>query len=257
MQTPLEIIAGYGVSNTSIIRAIQDLNDPDRPITFRKEQYERNIADIIGLQQAPSFSNEKEARIYFLYTIQETIRAFQSGIPDMEDVWDDVLLRAKRMIENQPWAIKDCLVEDDGEPKLGAAGNPKKRKGAKKDEAEALYRRMNDGNNTRPQIIAALVEEVGLSKPGATTYFHNLKKQFGFSGPEAPKPERKKRERAVRKHAKPMDHKKPSKISIARSIFQEMKDEPKERILEAIMEKANTSRAGANTYYCACRKESA
>lgn len=260
MRTPLEFIADYGVSTTSYIRAIQDFNDLDDPIILTKAQYERGIADIIGGDHPPSYRNDKEARIYFLYVIQETIRAFQQqGIPEMDEVWEYAQTRARKMIEKQPWSIKDYFTEDKGEPKLDAAGNPKKRKGAKKEEAEALYRELNDGTNDRPAIIAALVDEVGLSKAGATTYFHNLKKKFGFAGP---KTERKKAERKVKSAPKPPDHKAigkkrkgPTKADQARTIYQAMKGQPKAAIIAEIVAKTKTSKAGANTYYCSCKKE--
>jgi len=256
MQTPLEIIAGYGVSTTSYIRAIQEFNDLERPIVLRKAQYEQGIADIIGGDHPPSYSNEKEAKIYFLYVVQETIRAYGTGvIPDMAEVWENAQIRAKKMIENQPWAIKDYFTEDDGEPKLDATGNPKKRKGAKKDEAEALYRRLNDGTNDRTAIIDALINEVGMSKPGATTYFHNLKKQFGFSGPKAEKKKRAVKTGPTPVEKKPKKDKSPTKAEQARQIYTALKGRPKDEIISEIVKKTGTSKAGANTYYCSCKKE--
>lgn len=252
MRTPLEVIAEFGVSTTSCIRAIQDINDPDRPITLSKAQYEQTIADIIGGDHPPVYRNEKEARIYFLYVVQETIRAFQTDIPEMDEVWEEAQRRAADLIQRQPWVAKDYKTDEIGEPKLDATGNPKKRKGAKKEEAEALYRKMNDGLNDRPTIVAALMEEVGLSKPGATTYFHNLKKQFGFSGPDTPK-------RKVKPAAKPPENTtreaikkavKASKKSIARQVYDELKGQSKDDILTGIIERAGTTKAGANTYYC-------
>lgn len=262
MRTPLEVIAGYGVSTTSYIRAIQQFNDLDHSIILKKEQYEKGIADIVGGDHPPSFSSEKEARIYFLYVIQETIRSFSQGtIPEMDHVWEDAQRRAKQMIINQPWAVKDYCADDEGEPKLDAAGNPKKRKGAKKDEAEALYKRMNDGNNDRTAIIAALIDEVGMSKAGATTYFHNLKKQFGFSGPKTEKPKRQRKtqipsERSLSKPTKNVSRKGgPTKAEIAKQIYTSLRGRSKEDVIAEIIAKTGTSKAGANTYYCSCKRE--
>jgi hypothetical protein len=255
MQTPLEIIGAYGVSTTSFIKAIQEFNDPERPIFLSKTQYERGIANIIGGDHPPLYANEKEARIYFLYVIQETIRAFQHGIPEMDQVWEEAQRRAKAMIERQPWAVKDYNTTEDGEPKMDAVGNPKKRKGAKKEEAEALFRQMNDGTNSRTTIIAALVDEIGMSKAGATTYFHNLKKQYGFKGPKEVKPVKQASTEPRQPKPKIVKAKKTTKADIARQVFVELKDKPKDVIIEAIIEKTGTTRAGANTYYCGCKKE--
>lgn len=257
MRTPLEIIGDYGVSTTSYLRAIQEFNgilDED-PILLRKEEYEEKIAEIVGGDHPPRYRNEKEARIYFLYVVQETIRAFQTDVPEMSDVWEDAQARAKKMIEEQPWSIKEYFTEDSGEPKLDAAGNPKRRKGAKKEEAEALYVKMNDGKNDRPSIIAALVDEVGLSKAGATTYFHNLKSKFGFAGP---KTEKKKRKPKVKADPKPKTEKKkrgPTKKQQAVEIYTRLKGQPKDVVMAEIMQQTGTTKAGANTYYCSCRNE--
>ena len=257
MNTPLEIITSYNVPTSSYIRAIQTLNDADCPILFSKEQYEKNIAEIIGAEIAPTFSSEKEARIYFLYTVQETIRAFNfsASIPDMESVWKNIQLRASKLIQEQPWLVKDYSADTDGEPKVDAAGNPVRRKGAKKEECEILYQQLNDGVNTRVDIIASLMEEVGMTKPGATTYFHNMKKKFGFSGP-APIKTKRKRDATPPKESKhvPSKVKKISKSKIAEQVFKEMIGCDKNEVLDEIVKRANTSRAGANTYYCACKK---
>jgi hypothetical protein len=256
MRTPLEIIADYGVSTTSYIQAIQQFNNIDHPIVMEKSQYEESINEIIGGDTPPTFSSDKEARIYFLYVVQETIRAFGQGIiPDMADVWVEAQRRAKIMIQEQPWAIKEYNTETTGEPKLDAAGNPKKRKGAKKVEAEALYKRMNDGQNDRNAIIDALIADVGLSKPGATTYFHNLKKQFGYAGPE---PVKKKAKKKLSAPSTPKSTKKvirPSKSEQARRIYTDLRGRPKEEVIAQIIKQTGTSPGGANTYYCSCKKE--
>lgn len=257
MRTPLEVIADFGVSTTSFIRAIQDFNDPDRPINLTKAQYEQGIADIIGGDHPPSYHNEKEARLYFLYTVQETIRAFQTDIPDMDQVWEEAQRRTLALIDRQPWAIKDYGTEPTSD---NPDDPPKKKKGAKKEQAESLYQKMNDGLNDRPAIISALMEEVGLSKPGATTYFHNLKKQFGFSGPDTPKRKVKdpvkKADNFTTKQVKKAIKK--SKAAIAREVYDELKGQPKDEIINEIKNRARTTAAGANTYYCNCvRDESA
>lgn len=255
MQTPLEIIKGFGAPTNSFIAAIHHFKFERNPLS--KRDCESSIAQIIGAEQTPSYSNDKEANLYFLYVVQETVREFNKGhIPDMADVWVEAQARARRFIEENPWSIRDYATEE-GSP-VDVDGQPKQKKGAKKDQAEDLYRKMNDGKNDRNAIIQALVDEVGMSKAGATTYFHNLKKTFGFSGP---KTERVKREKKVTepktkaggtKKAKRVG---PSKGEIARRIYAEMVGASKDEVVARIIEETGTTPAGANTYYCVARKE--
>ena len=81
MKDPISIIADLGVPTESFSAAIHHFYDR---VDFSKDRYESLIAEIIGLDNPPTFESIKEAKLYFLYTVQETVRAFNTGIiPDM------------------------------------------------------------------------------------------------------------------------------------------------------------------------------
>lgn len=251
MQTPLKIIESYGAPTDSYIGAISYLKQEMR-VPFTKEEYERNIAELLDVDTVPSYSNEKEAALYFHYLVQETIRVYMDGkIPEMDVVWDEVNRRAKEFIAEAPWSIKDYSTTEtaDGE-------KPKRKKGAKKEAAEALYKKLNDGSNDRNTIIDAFISELNMSKAGATTYFHNLKKKHGYAGPKTA-PKRKKKAASPKKPAakKVAKKKGPSKGKVAESIYIKMKGATKKDVIARIIKETGTSPAGANTYYCAAKKE--
>jgi hypothetical protein len=187
MKAPLEVIADYGIPTNSWLDATQYVTTADEDISYQrpgigtlpKEEYEKRIAEVLGLDAVPEYESQKIARIYFGYTVQETIRNFQVGVPDMEWLWNDINQRAEKFMIEHPWAIKEYVNEDeDGEPKLDAAGNPKQRKGAKKELAKKVWADNADKQATMPrkEWIALLCEEVGLTPAGASTYYANLKK---------------------------------------------------------------------------------
>jgi hypothetical protein len=239
MKTPIEIIQSYGIPTHSHIKAIQFINDT--AVDLRKEQYESVIQEIIGSNKPPHYSNDKEAKVYYKYTIQETIRAFkQQDVPDMENVWITVITNAQTFIFNNPWSIKEYVEEN-----IDSEGNTKPKRESKKVQAENLYQQMDNGINDRQTIIAALIEQVGLTKTGAPTYFHNLKKQFGYKGPETTRGGSPLMKRNGGK----------SKSKIAKEIYIKMKGQPRKDIITAITNEAETSPAGANTYYCKAKKE--
>jgi hypothetical protein len=256
MQTPIEVISGFGSPTNSYLAAIQFFREERN--TLSKEEYEDAIAKIIGADTAPSFRNEKESALHFLYVVQETVRAFNSGvIPDMAEIWELAQNRVKYMIECSPWAIKEYTSAETSNINVPNAA-PKRKKGAKKDLADTLYRKMNDGKNDRIAIIAALIDEVGMSKAGATTYFHNLRKKYGFAGPVTKKKRGRKTASVVPTSVSKPNQKKVgglTKGQIATAIYAEMKDKPKSEVVARIVAETGTTPAGANTYYCAARKQ--
>lgn len=247
MLSPLQVIESLGSSTTSVFNAVDHFRRESIPLT--KLQNEQAIADIIGSDDLPNYSNIKEASLFFLYVVQETIVSFRSGdIPDMNNIWANAQFRCKAFIAENPWSIKeyasDESINEDG---------VRLKKGAKKDMAEALYNELNDGTNERTVIINAFINDLEMTKAGATTYFHNLKKKFGFNAPANTTPTRKK---STVTSTKKVSTKKVSKGQIAQTIYQEMAGSSKSDIVERIAKEANTSKAGANTYYCAAKKGS-
>lgn len=247
METPLQIIESYGAPTTSFIRAIMYLREEARPMS--KKQMEQEIARLLGADHAPSFDNEKTARLYFHYLVQETIRAHNSGvIVEMDKVWEEAQNRAATWISKNPWSVKDYASSTD------ANGNPRRKKGAKLEGAKDIYQRMNDGVHTRKDIIQEFIDVLEMTKAGATTYFHNMKKEFGFVGPE---PEPKVKEEKGETAPAPKKEKKvkgPSKGAIAKEIYNTNPNAPKEEVIKKIIEATGTTPAGANTYYCAAKK---
>ena len=96
-----------------------------------------------------------------------------------------------------------------------------------------------------------------MTKAGATTYFHNLKKAHGYKAPkEESIAKTANKKSGATSIARPASKGRgPSKGAVAKTIYAEMKGQPKEAIINTIIQKTGTSKAGANTYFCAARKE--
>lgn len=83
--------------------------------------------------------------------------------------------KAKEFIKTHGFVF--AVAEVDATPKLDATGKPKPKKGAKKEMARKVYdEKIRDKELTRKESIAILMEEVGMSQGGASTYYANLKK---------------------------------------------------------------------------------
>lgn len=185
LKTPMRVITDLGIPTDSIVHAVQHIQsqeDTHHYNTFgpySQQEYEEMITEIIGLDTTPSYASWKIARIYFGYTVQETLQAFNTGdVPDIEHLWDVINTRAEYFMKDQPWAIKEYTTDDsDDEQNLDAAGNPKQKKGAKKEAAKRVWNDNPDKQKSmsRKEWIALLCDEVGLSPAAASTYYANLK----------------------------------------------------------------------------------
>ncbi len=185
LKTPMRVITDLGIPTDSIVHAVQHIQaqeDTHHYNTFgpySQQEYEKMITEIMGLDVTPSYPSWKIARVYFGYTIQETLKAFNTGdIPDMNHLWDVVNGRAEYFMKEYRWAVKEYEVDNsDEDQKLDAAGNPKQKKGAKKEAAKRVWNNNPDKQTsmTRKEWIALLCDEVGLSPAAASTYYANLK----------------------------------------------------------------------------------
>ncbi len=185
LKSPLRVITDLGIPTDSIIHAVQHIQSQDETHHYNifgpysQQEYEQMITEIMGLDETPTYDSWKIARVYFGYTVQETLRMFNTGDrPDIDELWIEINRRAEHFMKDQPWAIKDYTAEAaEDNQKLDASGNPKQKKGAKKDAAKKLWDENPDKQTTlaRKEWIAMLCEEVGLSSAAASTYYANLK----------------------------------------------------------------------------------
>lgn len=242
MKSPLKVISEFGCSTDSYIAAVQTLTQQQ---DVDKSEYERRIQEIIGLPEPPDCDSWYSARVLFLYVVQETIREFSTGlIPLMEDVLQIAQEKAKEYIENNSWNETRFNIEhglksiDDDTDEQGTVVLVKK--GAKKDVTERLFRDLKSTGASRQEIIDAFIEQVGMSKAGATTYFHALKKEIGFSEKDNPSQLTTKNE---------------SKQQLAERLYKESLDKSKPIMIALFTEKLGTSKLGAQTYYYACKKK--
>ena len=167
--SPIKQIAEYGIPVNSYIAAIQYLNDRS---DLEQSQYEGMIKDVTGVEQ--KFNDHRDAKYTFLYLVQETIRKSTStDIFDMDALLEYAFTRAQKFIKENPWH----WAEPEEEQKVDASGKPKRKKGAKQEEAARIYNENKaDGKKA---IIDLFMSELDMSKAGATTYFYNMKKKFG------------------------------------------------------------------------------
>ncbi len=240
MKTPLQVITDYKCPTNSYINAIQHFSDR-QDLTL--EQYQKGIQELIGLSTLPETESYHFAKTLFLYVVQETIRVYGHGlIPDMDAIYEQCIDKTHEFIENNPWSatrfnLNHGLMErDEFDEETGTIAT--KQKGAKKEVTEQIFKDLKSKGATRQDIIDAFVQQTGMSKAGATTYFHSLKKELGFREESADK----------------KTNKTGSKQELAERLYQESTDKSKGTMITLFTEKLETSKLGAQTYFYACKE---
>lgn len=242
MKTPLQAIADLGCPTDSMIDAMRYFGERE---DLTEAEYVKAIHEIVGSTDDHVPMDHFNAKVLFKYIVQETIRAYGTGlIPDMDRMFVYCLEKADTFIENNPWSetlfnINHGLQDrEEVDPETGVIVTAKP-KGAKKDVTERIFNDLKSKGASRQDIIDAFVQQTGMSKAGATTYFHTLKKELGF-----------KESTTEKKSAKPE-----SKQEIAERLYQGSETKDKSEMIALFVEKLETSKLGAQTYYYACKKK--
>lgn len=243
MKTPLQIITEYGCPTDSFVAAMQYFGNRE---DLTHEQYLKGIQDLIALPDLPTIESYHFSKVLFLYIIQETIRAYILGIiPIMDDIYTLSIKKTQKHIEDNPWSVTRFNINhglqehEEIDPETGAI-LPVKSKGAKKDVTERIFNELKSKGASRQDIIDQFVQQTGMSKAGATTYFHALKKELGFVENESANTKTPKQE---------------SKQEIANRLYQESSDKSKSTMIALFIETLETSKLGAQTYYYTCKKK--
>lgn len=174
----IEQLTAWGIPTDYDVKAVQAIRNHDAQSgllwteELTKQQKEQRVATILGIEPI-SFDNDKHARLVYGYAVGETVKAGHQVDPEM------IFAKVKNIIGEMPWVVtmyESFSHADDGPVKLDAIGEPKRKKGAKKAIAVEVYNREKGTERTRGEWIELLMNEVGLSKAGASTYYAGLKK---------------------------------------------------------------------------------
>lgn len=169
MHPAIQKIADRGIPTSSYVAAIRHLNDSG---DLARDQYVSIMSDLVG--QKVSVGDDRITKYTFLYLIQETIRkSFNTDVMNMAELLELAHRRAVTFIKENAFVF----AEPEDTITVDSDGKPKQKKGAKQEGAATIYQEnISKGKAT---VIGLFMSELDMSKAGATTYFYNMKKQFG------------------------------------------------------------------------------
>jgi ABC-type oligopeptide transport system ATPase subunit len=147
------------IDTRKVAYAIEDANKE----RFEDAYYVDHVKALTGVEQI--------ARHVFLYIVEQIV---VEGKPNTTKA----IAKAVAFITNNPWSTvkPENVSYYVRKSEVDALGKPKQKKGAKKAIAIAFWNaNMKSKDITRQSAITMLMEAVGLTKAGASTYYHNLK----------------------------------------------------------------------------------
>ena len=170
MSKAIAILKEHNIPTGSFVDAIQHLN---ANTTLTDDVYEKRISELVGVPCEISTANLP--RYAYLYLVQEIIKAsYSTDVINVVAIYEVAYDMAETFITENSYIF--ARSDDDAPVKLDATGAPKPKKGAKKEMAIKVYAEDIRGNNlTRKESIEILMEKVGMSSGGASTYYANLK----------------------------------------------------------------------------------
>ena len=105
--------------------------------------------------------------------IQDIIDLTKSkSVLDMSTIFMNSKVKADNFIKKNPYVLVE--KESSYKPKVNSDGTKKPKKGSKKILAIQVYNEHKNDGMSRKEFIQLLVDKVGLTPAGASTYFHNL-----------------------------------------------------------------------------------
>lgn len=152
------------IDTRSTIRAVQDAG----ALEFDENTYRRIIGELTGTEDVNV--SDDHARHTFMYLVQDVVSGQDINLNAAEE-------RAIKYVAKNPWSIIKPEYNNYYEPKstVDALGQPKQKKGAKKEAAIAFWNANQGKYTSRKEWIEALAENVGLTPAAASTYHHSLK----------------------------------------------------------------------------------
>lgn len=171
--TYLDILENYGLDVNSEVHSIRKIKEEGG---LNSVDYKRRIVELTD--KDCDLTDELELKFTYLYMVQNIIRISKNTeVLNIEDVYIRSYDQAVDFLLQNEWVrLSDEKLVEEGKVKTDCLGKPKRKKGVKKDMALDFYKK-NVGSVewTRKEWIQQLMDYVGLSSNGASTYYANLK----------------------------------------------------------------------------------
>lgn len=164
MKDVINYLADLNIDVSNRIRAVQAAG----AVGFDENGYREVIRDLTGRDDDVADEYTKHT---FMYLVDQIA---MNGVGDFDTAYE----KAKKYVTKNPWVLAKPEHTSTYVPKstVDALGNPKQKKGAKKAAAQKFWKENQGKFNTRKEWIEALMEAVGLTRAGASTYYYNLQK---------------------------------------------------------------------------------
>ena len=165
-----DTLSKYRIPTTNSIEAINVLRERGGA-ELPAQEYRSRIEELSGVN--PNGMSDEMLNFTYRYLVAGCVDSLDRELLDLRLIYDRAVEKAETLLKKNPWFL--AKPDEDKPAKLDAAGNPKPKKGAKKEIAKRVYDENKHRQLKRKEWIELLVKEVGLTPAGASTYYANLK----------------------------------------------------------------------------------
>lgn len=189
----IQNIQSLGFNTDSYLVCAREVNNTYSNSLMSKSVSESIMRDTFGV--VVETEHDKAANVALRYMITEYVRSAEKGVVlSSTDLIQIATQKTKSFFIDQPWMIPgsrssiqdipealevvDVPVEEIKIARVMVGTKTiKPKKGLKQEAAKRIY----EANRGQPNkdIIALFMSQLDMSKPGATTYLHNMKKAMG------------------------------------------------------------------------------
>ena len=174
MHNTIETISNYGLSTTSQTSAILAIKHESPFTSWNTFDYINALECIMdGELTEVSFNHKQDVKYTFMYFIQMCIILNKSNEP-INPTAVFIIARGKSLDFQKLNTVALSLESDH----VSSDGKTSHRSGSKSEKALQIYTENVDSENARATIMGLFQSELNMSKGGATTYFHNMKKKY-------------------------------------------------------------------------------
>ena len=189
----IQNIQSLGFNTDSYLVCAREVNNTYSNSLMSKSVSESIMKDTFGV--VVETEHDKAANVALRYMITEYVRSAEKGVVlSSTDLVQIATQKTKSFFIDQPWMVPgsrssiqdipealevvDVPVEEIKIARVMVGTKTiKPKKGLKQEAAKRIY----EANRGQPNkdIIALFMSQLDMSKPGATTYLHNMKKAMG------------------------------------------------------------------------------
>jgi hypothetical protein len=178
MHDPIKTIQSLGLDTTSPVFLVQAVKETTPYTQWSKQKFDETTTIVLygsGVADELKVNTDSKihAKYFFMYVCQTFINLHnKTMVADSDTVRTFALSNCATFMLNNKLALE---LEEGGS--VDGSEEIKRRTGTKTEICNSMYLEYKDMEDHREKFIQECITELGMSRSGALTYFHNARKR--------------------------------------------------------------------------------